>query len=37
MTLEEAKVLNPGDIVVCNTQGLYCITDFGVQCYFIKR
>lgn len=36
MTLKEAETLNPGDIVACNTRGLYCITDFGVQCYFKK-
>jgi len=36
MTLEEAKVLNPGNIVACNTRGLYCVTDFGVPCYFQK-
>ena len=34
MTLKEAETLNPGDIVACNTRGMYCITDFGVQCYF---
>ena len=36
MTYEEAKALSPGDIVACNTRGLYCITDFGVRCYFKK-
>ena len=36
MTYEEAKTLSPGDIVACNTRDMYCITDFGVQCYFKK-